>query len=185
MSCLHPFVALLPLAVFGATDESDTALHPEEPRQFITIERPGLPPVQLPASDELVARDALAGTWQVTSVEYEGRPRPDLAGNLQMRFSRGRLELLQRGRRPTVVAYDLDLRTYPPRFSWVLRRPGRTMQQAGVYWLDGDTLMLCVSSVNARGATEFLTQPGDGRTMFILQRVPIGDTMATVGKPAR
>ena len=94
MSCLHPLVVLLPLAVFGATDESNEELRPGESREFITIERPGLPPVQLPASDELVARNALVGTWQVTSVEHEGWPRPDLAPNLRMRFTRGRLDLL-------------------------------------------------------------------------------------------
>ncbi len=88
-----------------------------------------------------------------------------------MRFSRGRLELLQQGRHPMVVAYDLDLRVHPPRFSWILRCPGRTMIQKGIYWLDGDTLMLCVASINARGATEFLTQPDDGRTMYILERL--------------
>jgi len=87
-----------------------------------------------------------------------------------MRFSRGRLELKQWGRVPIVVAYDVNVKTYPYHFTWTLRSFGRILIQRGVYWLENDVLMLCLAPVNTRRATEFLTQPHDGRTMFILER---------------
>ena len=43
--------------------------------------------------------------------------------------------------------------------------------QKGIYWLDGDTLALCLGAVNKGRATEFLTQPHDGRTLFLLERI--------------
>ena len=64
-----------------------------------------------------------------------------------MRFSRGKLELMQEGRPTTTVAYDLDRKDYPPRFTWVHREPCYIAIQKGVYWLEGDTLMICLAPV--------------------------------------
>jgi uncharacterized protein (TIGR03067 family) len=167
-------VAVFSLAIFGAPDAIETEVYQERANRFVTIERPGLPPVVLLASEEVVARDDLKGTWQAVYLEHQGEPRPDLAADLQMKFTRGRLELMQRGREPTIVAYSLGLRDHPPRFTWVLHGPYGILLQKGVYWLEGDTLMLCLSPVDKRRATEFLTQPGDGRTLFVLTRVATG-----------
>jgi uncharacterized protein (TIGR03067 family) len=170
MTCLHPFVAFLPLVISGDTGPVYAEVHQEEPRKYVVIERPGKPSVVILGSDEVLAREDLKGTWQVVSCEHEGEPRPDLAPDLQMRFSRGRLELMQWGRAPIVVAYDVNINNYPYHFTWTLRGYGGIMIQRGVYWLEKDTLMLCLAPVNTRRATEFLTQPHDGRTMFILER---------------
>jgi uncharacterized protein (TIGR03067 family) len=171
MSCLHCVMALLPLAVSAGPEASQPTVYTEQPRRFITIERPGLPSVVLLGSEEILARDDLVGTWQVVELEHQGEPRPDLAAGLQMQFSRGKLELLQTGRPTITVAYDLDLKTYPPRLTWVHRLPCHIAIQKGVYWVDGDTLIICLAPINTRRATEFLTQPYDGRTMFTLERL--------------
>ena len=171
MSCLHCVMVLAPLAVSAGPEATQPKVFTEQPRRFITIERPGLPSVVLLGSEGILARDDLVGTWQVVALEHEGEPRPDLARQLQMRFSRGKLELMQQGRPTITVAYSLDLKDYPPRFTWVHRQPGCIGLQKGVYWVQGDTLMLCLAPVNTRRATEFLTQPYDGRTLFTLERV--------------
>ncbi len=176
MTCLHPLVALLPLVISGDAGPVYAEVRREEPRKYVVIERPGKPSVVVSGSDEILAREDLKGTWQVVSVEHEGEPRPDLAPDLQMRFTRGRLELIQWGREPIVVAYDLKINNYPYHFRWTLRSFGRIMIQRGICWLEDDTLMLCLGPVSTRRATEFLTQPYDGRTMFILERVKPQDT---------
>ena len=176
MSCLHPFVAILPLVISNGPDAVQPVVVQDQPRRFVVIERPGRAPVVLLGSEEVLARDNLKGTWQVTHLEHQGQPRPDLAPDLRMKFTRGRLELIQRGRQPVVVAYHLDVKSYPPHFTWVFRDEyGGVTLQKGIYWVEGDTLMLCQAPIDMRRATEFLTQPGDGRTLFVLQRVASED----------
>lgn len=171
MTCLHPLVAVLPLVISSDVGPDYAEVRREEPRKYVVIERPGRPAVLVPGSDEIVAREDLKGTWQVVSCEHEGESRPDLAPHLQMRFSRGMLELIQWGRPPIKVAYDVNVNDYPHHFTWTLRTFGRILIQRGIYWLEDDVLMLCLGPVNTRRATEFLTQPHDGRTMFLLERV--------------
>ncbi|MHC4402102.1 MAG: hypothetical protein ACYTG0_20720 [Planctomycetota bacterium] len=178
MGCLQQVVVLSHLMIAGGDEPAApmyARVHQEGPRQYVVVERPGRPPVIVGGSDEILARDDLAGTWQVKSLEHEGQPRPDVADGLQMRFTRGRLELMQGGRGTIVVAYNLNLKHYPHHFAWVLHGNGWLTQQKGVYWLEGDRLALCVAAVGGRRATEFLTQPADGRTMFVLERISPAD----------
>jgi uncharacterized protein (TIGR03067 family) len=161
----------MPLLSAADSAPMQAEVYREEPRRYVVIEREGRPSVVIMGSEKVLARDDLVGTWQVAYLERDGESRPDLAGELLFRFSRGRLELMQRGRPTIVVAYDLEVADYPRRFRWILKGCGWTAIQKGVYWLDGDTLALCVGAVNKGRATEFLTQPHDGRTLFLLQRV--------------
>jgi uncharacterized protein (TIGR03067 family) len=172
MTFLQSFVAVMPLVISGDVGPAHAEiLLREEPRKYVVIERPGRSPVVVLGSDDVLAREDLKGTWQVVKMEHEGEPRPDLAADLQMRFSRGKLELLQWGRPPITVAYDVKVKHYPYHFSWTYRSFGRILIQKGVYWVEGDILLLCLGPINTRRATEFLTQPYDGRTMFVLERV--------------
>lgn len=172
MSCLYPFAAVLWLAI-SAGAEPLPAEDDQESRWEAPLERPGLPPVMVPVSEEILAREQLKGTWQVLSLEHEGRPRPDLAGGLRMEFSRGRIVLMQRGRDPIEVAYRPIPDVTPGHFTWVLHRDGGVDMQRGVYWQEGDALLLCLGPINLRRATHFLTQPGDGRTLFVLRRIKL------------
>jgi len=176
MSCLYPFVAILPLMICNGPDAVQPIVVQDQPRRFVVVERPGRAPVVLLGSEEILARDNLKGTWRVTHLEHQGQPRPDLAPGLLMKFTRGRLELMQGGRPPIIVAYQLDVKQYPPRFTWIFRdERGGIALQKGIYWVEGDTLMLCLAPIDSRRATEFLTQPGDGRTLFALERVASED----------
>jgi hypothetical protein len=86
---------------------------------------------------------------------------------------------MQQGRETIVVSYSLDLKTSPPGMSWILPRYSHLPTQRGllwsiqrgIYWLESDTLMICMGPINAQPAAEFLTQPIDGQTLFILERV--------------
>jgi uncharacterized protein (TIGR03067 family) len=126
-------------------------------------------PAAFQAAD-LIARNALIGTWQATDLEINGQSRPEIAAGLQMRFSRGRLELLQSSRPPIVVAYNVNPTKSPTGFTWRLPDGGVTFQD-GIYSQEGETLVICLSAINAPGATQFLTQPNDGRLLFVLQRI--------------
>jgi uncharacterized protein (TIGR03067 family) len=119
---------------------------------------------------DILARDNLIGTWQATDVEIDGKSRKDIAASLQMRFSRGRLELMQTGRLPIVVSYNVNPSKTPAGFVWRLPDGGITFQD-GVYTQEGESLVICLASINAPGATQFLTQPNDGRILFVMQRI--------------
>jgi len=47
---------------------------------------------------------------------------------------------------------------------------GTVTFQDGIYSQEGNTLVICLAEINAPAATQFLTQPNDGRTLFVLQR---------------
>ena len=173
MSFLGQIAAVLPLIVSTQAQPSNVEVYHEQPLRYAVVQRPGQPPVIVSGSAEILAREDLAGIWQVTAVEHQGQPRPDLAAGLRMVFTRGRLELVQHGRPTIIAAYNIGIKDYPRRMSWVVKPCGRIAMQKGVYWLEGETLMLCMGPVNSRRATEFLTQPGDGRTMYVLQRVSV------------
>ena len=173
MSCLHHLVAILPLVAWTDAGQIQAETYRAAPRRYVVVEPSGRAPVVILGSDEVPAREDLLGTWDVVFLEHAGEPRPDIAADLQMRFSRGRLELIERGRPTIVVAYSLETRQYPGQFGWTLRRGGCIFMQKGVLWQEGDTLTLCVAPINQRRATEFLTQPGDGRTLFVLKRAKL------------
>lgn len=146
----------------------------ERAEPYGVVDRPGRPPVITGGAEDVSARNALLGLWQVTYLEQDGDANPALASTLWMRFHRGKLELMQFGEPVKKVTYKLAANHYPRHFWWYVHSGGCIFLQRGVYWLDDDKLLLCVASVNERRATEFLTHPGDGRTLFVLQRVQDG-----------
>jgi uncharacterized protein (TIGR03067 family) len=119
---------------------------------------------------DMIARNSLVGVWQGTYFEHHGESRPAVAAGLQMKFSRGRLELLQSGRPPIVVAFNINPAKTPSGFLWKVPNSGTVAFQDGIYSQEGNTLVICLAEINAPAATQFLTQPGDGKTLFVLQR---------------
>src|SRR5438067_8566995 len=98
MICLAPYAALFPLAICSQVPTTpDRAYQPPQALPAATT-RSELPAAVVQGSTELVARNDLAGTWTVSYLEYDGQPRPDVAAGLEMKFTRGQLELIQRGR---------------------------------------------------------------------------------------
>ncbi len=168
---LHPFVVVLSIVASGGAAGPELNTDWERPQGLVAMERPGMPPMMVPGSEEMVAREELKGVWQVVTVEHQGDPRPDLAAGLRMRFSLGKLELIQEGRQTIVVNYRPVYGDIPRQFAWVLWQNGRVRMQRGVYCLEEDALALCVGPVNGNRATQLLTEPQDGRTLYVLQRV--------------
>lgn len=180
---MYPCAALLSMWLSAAPEALSSEVRHQPARRFVTIEREGLLPVVVGGSDVILARNDLVGTWQVTDFEQDGESRPHTATGLQLKFSRGRLELLQRDRPTIVVAYDIDLSAIPPRFTWTLPCTSEIIRQKGIYWLEGDSLMICLGAINTPAATEFLTQPNSGRTLFILKRARPAEEGATLTAP--
>jgi uncharacterized protein (TIGR03067 family) len=170
MNCICQLVVLLPLVISvpptvpeGETRERQSLLY--------GIERDGLPLAAIVDSPEVQVRTTLVGTWQASYFEFSGQARPDLAAGLQMKFTRGRLELMQRGRPTIVVGYNVNPERTPAGFTWRLPDGGLTFQD-GVYYLEGDTLVICIAKINSTGATQFMTKPADGKSLFVMRRRP-------------
>jgi len=93
MNCLSSFAALLPLLVAAqpATSLPGAYSAQETPAELAAgPEQPGM--AAFNAAD-LMARNSLVGVWKGTYFEHNGESRPAVAAGLQMKFSRGRLEL--------------------------------------------------------------------------------------------
>lgn len=171
MTLLGTLIPTLVLTI-GAQPAAEDNVHFQEPaRRYAVVDRPGQDPVIVRGSDQVLARNDLVGTWQVVEFETAGTERPDMASLLQMKFSRGKLELVQFGRPTLTVAYTLDIDNDPRCFNWFDRKTGLLRQQRGIYWIEGETLMLCMGSINERRPSEFVTAPGDGRLLFVLKRI--------------
>ncbi len=171
MASLPAFFAVLSVAVAAQSQYADNVVVPDAPRRYVVVDRPGQEPVVVKGSDEVLARHDLVGIWEVTYLEQRAESRPALAAQLQVRFSRGKIELFQGSGAPKTVAYNLDMRLYPRHFDWYEYRGGQLRLQRGVYWIEGETLLLCLGAVNGRRATEFVTTPYDGRTLFAMKRI--------------
>lgn len=161
--------AWITMGGYGAADDSDVLSLPAYQDDYAALREETLLKVYAGVSTEVLAREALTGSWQVMFLEQDGVSNPELATRLQMRIYRGRIELLQAGRPTRVVSYEIDLAPEPPRLNWKI--PQTLVRQKGIYWLEGDILKICLGPVYDWGATNFLTQPGDGRTLFVLKRV--------------
>lgn len=172
MSCFHRGRASLAFLVFIAVAAEGLAQRPRETANIeggiVRIEREGRLPVIIGGSDEILARDELVGTWQCTRYERAGESRPEVAASLLLTFSRGRLEIKQPGRPKIVMAYGIDIKRYPHGFHWVL--PNSYYKQRGIYWAQDDRMWICIGAINKWGTNQFLTQPGDGRTLLVLER---------------
>jgi len=170
MNCLSPIVVLLPVLVAAQPTPSSQGVYSAQERPTELAAGPAQPGAAAFNAADLMARNSLVGVWQGTYFEHNGESRPAVAAGLQMKFSRGRLELIQGGRPPIVVAYNINPAKTPSGFLWKVPSSATVTFQDGIYSQEGDTLVICLAAINAPAATQFLTQPGDGKTLFVLQR---------------
>jgi uncharacterized protein (TIGR03067 family) len=170
MNSLISFV-LVPVLLSAQPPAPPTpAAYPAPQSAGATLPGPARPGTEAYQAADLLARDSLFGTWRATYFEINGESRPDLATGLFMKFTRGRLELMQSGRPTIVVSYNVNPAKTPAGFVWRLPGGGVTFQD-GIYSQETGLLTICLSGVNSPAATQFLTQPGDGRTLFVLERL--------------
>jgi RNA polymerase sigma factor (sigma-70 family) len=134
--------------------------------------------VPSPARDETKAdkprddRQAIQGTWQVVSMEMNGKKDPegaefDMIRQLKMTFTREK-QVIQLAGREKDYAYKLD----PTQKPKALDLEGDVSVPA-VYTLDGDTLKICLPNAGKGGGdrpSEVATSEGDGRLLVVLKR---------------
>jgi uncharacterized protein (TIGR03067 family) len=109
----------------------------------------------------------LYGTWKVEQVVANGQSRDP--GDMHVMFGPFGTMMMQ----DTITAklgrpltYRVDRSSSPP--SIELTHEGKS--QVGAYWLDGDNLKICMSEQGNKPPTQFESQPGSGKVLFILNR---------------
>ena len=65
MRYVLPLAAVVPLLVVGGVVQAQVQGEVRTDGKYITIERPGEPPIVLLGTDKMLARQDLIGTWQV------------------------------------------------------------------------------------------------------------------------
>lgn len=171
MSCVLPLAVLLPVVLAAQPMLPPEVSYSRQPYPALAPPtRPDQPGVEAYSEAESLLRSNLVGTWQAVYFEHDGQSQPEVAAGLQMKFSRGRLELLQTGRPPLIVAYNVNPSKSPAGFLWKLPYASSVTFQDGIYHVSGNRLAICLSAINTPPAWKFLTQPGDGKTLFVLER---------------
>jgi len=129
-----PLFVVLPLLIGAQPSLPPSAsTYQERLKQILPTERNGLPDIVFLDSPELLARSNLVGTWRASYLEHDGQSHPEIAAGLTMKFSRGRIELMQRARPTVVVAYNVVTSKIPSGLIWSLPSSGGVMLQDGIY----------------------------------------------------
>ncbi|MCS7022279.1 MAG: TIGR03067 domain-containing protein [Gemmataceae bacterium] len=115
-----------------------------------------------PSSDA----EALLGIWEVVALEAGGRPESDKNYRwTTFVFTRDKLTLREGFNPPVEFAYTLDPTTLPKTIDLTVR--GHTAR--GIYKLEGDELVLCISMGGPR-PTAFTSRGRNDTEMFTLRR---------------
>lgn len=110
--------------------------------------------------------EAILGIWEVVALEAGGRPESDKNYRwTTFVFSRDKLILREGFNPPLEFTYHLDPSTTPKAIDLTIR--GHTAR--GIYKLEGDELLLCISMGGPR-PTNFTTRGRNDTEMFTLRR---------------
>jgi uncharacterized protein (TIGR03067 family) len=116
--------------------------------------------------------EALRGTWNMVSMEMDGRKYP--AAGSQIVIERGRFTSLNMGAEYSgTVATDESAN--PRTFDLVFETgPEKGNRSLGIYELDGDTWKICLGLTGKTRPTKFVSTPGSGHALEILKRARNG-----------
>lgn len=128
---------------------------------------------QTPAGQEPKPKpdpEAILGSWSIVGLETAGKPESEkhYRGNT-FTFTKDKATLLERGYPPVEFTYTLDPTQTPRRIDLTAGKGGAGMLK-GIYKLEGDELVLCLSLGGTR-PTEFATKAGGDTETFTLRRI--------------
>jgi uncharacterized protein (TIGR03067 family) len=112
--------------------------------------------------------EKIVSTWSAVSAEKEGMKAPDeLVKNLKVTFADGKVKVSGTGNdKVTDISYTLDPTTKPKEINFT---EGGIVAAKGIYELNGDVLKICFDDTAVR-PTDFTTQAGSSRKLFVLKR---------------
>jgi len=117
------------------------------------------------------ARD-IVGEWVVESVTIRGEERP--SSNLDYIFTKDGKWIIHRDGKEMPSAnrvYNCDPKAFPPTLELTASTKGGTAgARAGIYKLDGDTLMMCVAAAGKARPEKFESTADNGQTIYVLKR---------------
>jgi len=120
-------------------------------------------------------RDMLQGTWKVLSETANGeKVAKEVLGNASATFS-GETYISRGDKRTVQGSFVLKESAGPQQIDLVTTSVGgRVVALQGIYRLDGDRLVICMSGGGQHQIRpdEFKTVPGDNRSLVVFQRVP-------------
>jgi uncharacterized protein (TIGR03067 family) len=122
------------------------------------------------AVDSRTDREKLQGAWSITSMSTDGvdAASKDLPSEVLV-FQGDRVNM------PIDSDYSLDTKANPKRIDMTCRitaPPNNWM--LGIFEVSGDDLKLCLGAPGHERPTEFVTAPGNWRTLMNLKRRPPG-----------
>jgi uncharacterized protein (TIGR03067 family) len=114
----------------------------------------------------------LQGEWTMVSGERDGDAFPEGITNDAKRIVQGdETTVTMQGQLFMKAKFTLDTAKTPKTIDYsVTGGPYTGSTQLGIYELDGDTMKLCFSIPGQERPTNFLTKPGDGRTLAVWKR---------------
>jgi uncharacterized protein (TIGR03067 family) len=112
--------------------------------------------------------ETLQGTWNIVSLEMEGRKYP--AAGAQIAIKGGRFTSLNMGAEYSGTM-AVDESASPKTFDLLFEKgPEEGNRSLGIYELDGDTWKICLGLTGKTRPTKFVSAPGTGHALEILKR---------------
>lgn len=124
---------------------------------------------ECPATKPHPDLNGIKGTWKITSEKYDGKKLNNFIGG-HLTFD-GKFSVLKVKDKKVKDKYTLHPSKKPKWIDIIAERGDKTLTIVGIYSLDGDTLKLCHNDPGKPRPTEFVTKPGDQRSLVTLTRV--------------
>ena len=132
-----------------------------------------------------IDRDRLQGPWVAVKVERDGVPiyQGEEARLARVSFVDDEVtftdnDVIMRG------TFHLDPTSIPKTFDLIILEGGRRRTYpSGIYSLEDSTFRLCFAFPDGRRPTQFATQPGSGRTLFVYQRAGMDGVVGPGRRP--
>ena len=138
--------------------------------------------VDLPKDDQ----ERILGKWAIIDGERDGRRETKyvdpLGEKFQMEFTKDELHF-EDGPKRAQMKYRLLPNKSPKLIEF--QTPGEIRKGLGLYAFEGETLKLCLNSLNGEAPKEFKAELGSGFAVFVLRRAQPSDKTDLTGSPQR